>query len=124
MLQHHKQNRGNLSVLEYKSLNFNPKRMYYITGVPAGEIRGKHGHIQDKQYLICIKGEIEIKTIDKFSNENTTILKEGEIFFINNMTWGEQKYITGSEILLVLCSTNYNADDYIYDLNEITKNSI
>ena len=46
------------------------------------------------------------------------------MYYIDKMTWGEQKYITGKEILLVLCSTNYDPKDYIYNLEEIINNSI
>ena len=120
MLNHHNQkSRGSLSVLEYKDLKFTPKRMYYITNVPQGEIRGKHGHKKEEQYLICIESQLEVKKIDKNKKTKTTILNTGEMIYIDKMIWGEQKYITGNEILLVLCSTNYDPNDYIYDLNEI-----
>ncbi len=121
---HHQEGRGSLSVLEYKNLKFLPKRMYYISGVPKGEIRGKHGHKKDKQYLICIEGKLEVTTIDRKNKKTTTLLNKGEMYYIDKMTWGEQKYITGKEILLVLCSTNYDPKDYIYNLEEIINNSI
>tara|TARA_B100001996_G_scaffold192848_1_gene147632 strand:- start:582 stop:959 length:378 start_codon:yes stop_codon:yes gene_type:complete len=121
---HHQEGRGSLSVLEYQDLKFQPKRMYYISGVPKGEIRGGHGHKKDEQYLICIKGKLEITTIDSNNNKTTSMIKEGEMYYIDKMIWGEQKYITGNEIILVLCSTNYDPDDYIYQLEKIIKSSI
>lgn len=120
MLQHNVQDRGTLSYAEFKDLNFQPKRMYLVYGVPAGEVRGKHGHRNDQQYLICAQGEIEVKLITK-AGETTTLLKTGDSLFVDTHTWGEQKYITGNDVMLVLCSTEFDKEDYIYNLEEILK---
>ena len=46
---------GNLSILEDQSiLPFSIKRIFYITHVPLGSIRGKHAHKKCSQYLICL----------------------------------------------------------------------
>ena len=41
---------GILRYMELTDLKFIPRRMYYITDTPKGEIRGKHGHYEDQQY--------------------------------------------------------------------------
>tara|TARA_A100001515_G_scaffold100284_1_gene81126 strand:- start:5221 stop:5583 length:363 start_codon:yes stop_codon:yes gene_type:complete len=116
--RHGDKDTGILSVVEYDNLNFKPERMYYITNVPKGEVRGKHGHYTDKQYLICIKGEIRVTFVSK---DGTTemILEEGDSVFYDNMIWAEQEYLTGQDILLVLCSTKYDKSDYFYDVGEV-----
>ena len=63
MLKHYKEDRGSLSYLEFDNLNFQPKRVYYVSNVPSGEIRGKHGHKKDKQYLICVKGKVGVRMV-------------------------------------------------------------
>jgi len=115
---HHQEGRGTLSYVEYEDLRFQPERMYYITNVPKGEVRGQHGHYEDQQYLICVKGQVRTTLISK-EGETTTILNPGDTVFMDRMVWGEQEYMTGEDILLVLCSTSYNPDDYITDVNEI-----
>lgn len=120
MLSHHgDQQRGMLSYMELTDLDFIPRRMYYITNVPKGEIRGKHGHYEDQQYLFCLKGQVKV---DLFSNnkEETVILNAGDVTFLDRMVWSQQQYITGEEILLVLCSRKFNKDDYFYN-KEICK---
>tara|TARA_Y100000748_G_C15130698_1_gene346016 strand:+ start:99 stop:464 length:366 start_codon:yes stop_codon:yes gene_type:complete len=118
MLSHHIEKRGTLSYMELSELGFEPKRMYYITGVPQGEVRGNHGHRTDLQYLICVKGQIRVTLTSKDEAE-TTMLNAGDMVFMDKMVWGEQEYMTGEDILLVLCSTSYDKSDYITDINEI-----
>jgi dTDP-4-dehydrorhamnose 3,5-epimerase-like enzyme len=94
--------------------------MYFIHGVPKGEVRGHHGHRQDQQYLVCVRGQVRVKLTGK-SFEEEKILRTGDCIFMDQMVWGEQEYMTGDDVLLVLCSTSFNKNDYIYDINEILK---
>ena len=118
MLSHHIQDRGTLSYVDFDDLKFKPQRMYFIYGVPKGEVRGKHGHKRDKQYLTCVKGAIRVKLISKFGS-NEILLKAGDSIFVDSMVWGEQQYMTGEDIMHVMCSTKFDKEDYIYDLSEI-----
>tara|TARA_R100000664_G_C2751562_1_gene138851 strand:+ start:530 stop:907 length:378 start_codon:yes stop_codon:yes gene_type:complete len=118
MLSHHIQDRGTLSYVDFDDLNFKPQRMYFIYGVPKGEVRGKHGHKKDKQYLTCVKGQVKVRLTSK-SGTKEVILNKGESVFVDTMVWGEQQYMTGDDIMHVLCSTKFDKDDYIYDLSEI-----
>ena len=43
---------GILRYMELTDLKFIPRRMYYITDTPKGEIRGKHGHY-DILLVLC-----------------------------------------------------------------------
>lgn len=119
MFEHHGEpGRGILSCVEFKDIKFQPKRMYFIHGVPKGEVRGKHGHREDEQYLTCVKGQIRVKLTTKDSVEET-VLNAGDSIFVDTLTWGEQEYLTDNAVLLVLCSTNFDKSEYIYDINEI-----
>ena len=118
MLSHHIQDRGTLSYVDFDDLKFKPKRMYFIFGVPKDEIRGKHGHKRDQQYLTCIKGKIKVKLISK-DETREQVLAQGESIFVDKMVWGEQQYLTGEDVMHVLCSTKFDKEDYIYDLKDI-----
>ena len=119
MLSHNIQDRGTLSYVDFDDIKFKPQRMYFIYGVPKGEVRGKHGHKEDLQYLTCVKGKVKVRLISKDKIEEK-ILNVGESIFVDKMVWGEQEYLTGDDILHVLCSTKFDQNDYIYDLKEIT----
>lgn len=47
------------------------------------------------------------------------MLTPGEVVFLDRMVWAQQEYMTGNDILLVLCSTAFNQADYFYDKEEI-----
>ena len=119
MLTHHgdKEN-GILSYMELTDLKFIPRRMYYVTNVPKGEIRGKHGHYEDEQYLFCVKGQIKVDLVSKTGTE-TKILNSGDTMFYDRMIWSQQQYLTGDDILLVLCSRKFDEEDYFYDVKEV-----
>tara|TARA_R110002020_G_scaffold37239_1_gene112475 strand:+ start:59650 stop:60021 length:372 start_codon:yes stop_codon:yes gene_type:complete len=119
MLSHHgDEDKGILSYMELTDLKFIPRRMYYITKVPKGEVRGNHGHREDQQYMFCVQGQIKVRLITK-EEKTELILNPGDVAYMDRNTWGEQEYMTGNDILLVLCSTKHDPDDYITDINEI-----
>lgn len=107
---HHDQ-RGDLIPIYFKDLPFKPVRLFYVSNIPINTKRGGHGHYNCKQYYICIKGIIEIELKDGLKSEIIQ-LTEGETIFIDNMIWTSEKFCTHNDILLVLCSHEYNAFDY------------
>ena len=100
--------RGSLVPVEFKDLAFVPKRLFYVTDVPDGCRRGDHSHYKTEQILICIKGKIGVDL-----NGDYFILKENEYIYVGKEVWDAQSFLTGEDILLVLCSTNYDKNDYI-----------
>lgn len=114
-------NKGFLNFVPFEQLSFLPKRMFYVTGVPQGSVRGGHGHYKDNQYLICIRGEIEVELVSANSHQLIKLIP-GDYCLMEHMMWSIQKYLTGDDILLVLCSEKYDQEDYFYDQNEVYKN--
>jgi len=102
---------GNLFAIN-KVAEFQPKRIFYVTGVPRGQVRGGHAHLRDKQILVCIKGSLSVK-LDDGIGSRTFLLNEGQSIFMDTMTWGTQEYLTGDDILLVLCSEEHDEEEYI-----------
>jgi hypothetical protein len=119
MLSHHGDKRtGTLSYMELTDLPFIPRRMYYIKDVPTGETRGKHGHFEDQQYLFCLQGQIKVEFFSKTGTEIRT-LEPGDAVFLDRMVWSQQEYMTGKDIMLVLCSRAFDKEDYFYDKSEV-----
>ena len=111
---------GILRYMELTDLKFIPRRMYYITDTPKGEVRGKHGHYEDQQYIFCLQGNVKVELHSKDSIE-TVFLTPGKLVFIDMMVLAQQEYLTGNDILLVLCSTAFDKEDYFYDKEEVYK---
>ena len=48
-------------------------------------------------------------------------MEENESVFVDRMIWDSQTYETGEDIMLSLCSTEYDKADYIEDIKEFDK---
>jgi len=112
--------RGKLTPIEFNILSFEPKRIFYVQNVPVNTIRGNHAHYNTKQYLVCLKGLIEV-VLNDGKNETFIILSENQAVFVDNMIWDSQKFLEENSTLLVLCSTEYNPNDYIFDFEFFKK---
>tara|TARA_R110000744_G_scaffold147499_1_gene260425 strand:+ start:150 stop:542 length:393 start_codon:yes stop_codon:yes gene_type:complete len=111
-LKRYKDDRGDLLPLDFSTLPFHPKRFFLVANVPKNERRGEHAHYSTKQFLICLRGEIEVELFDG-KNTNVHTIIEGEGIYIPEMTWDSQVFMTGDDLLIVLASTEYNKHDYI-----------
>lgn len=108
--------RGVLYPISFEELPFIPKRMFLVSNVPAGVKRGEHAHHVTQQFLICLKGEIDVLLYDG-QNTSVTTLRSMQGVYVPNLTWDSQVFKTGDDILLVLASTDYNREDYIESLS-------
>lgn len=106
--------RGNLTVIE-NEIPFPVKRIFYIYNVDES-VRGGHRHKQTVQAAICIHGSCIV------SNNNGKGLKED--FLLNHPQkclilepedWHTMHHFTKDAVLLVMASTPFNPDDYIYE---------
>jgi len=119
-MNHFTDERGSLFPLEFSSLPFTPKRLFYVTNVPKGMKRGGHAHLETRQLAVCIQGEIVVSLSDGLY-WNHHVLNEGESVLIDKMVWDEEIFCTGNDILLCLCSTEYNRKDYIENMDTFIK---
>ena len=104
--------RGCLFPLEFGKLPFTPERLFIVSDVPKGERRGGHAHYKTEQYLICLRGAIEVILDDGFI-ESSILLEPMQGLLVPVLIWDSQIFLTGDDILLVLASTDYNREDYI-----------
>lgn len=111
---------GILCPIEYSDLPFQPKRTFFVSNVSKGAERGKHAHYETEQLLICIQGQILVKLFDG-STEIKKIINPTEGIYVGRLVWDSQVFLTGSDILLSLCSTRYDKCDYIEDRQEFER---
>ncbi|MCL3779831.1 WxcM-like domain-containing protein [Prolixibacteraceae bacterium JC049] len=111
--------RGELTPIEFSEIPFDVKRLFYVSNVPEGMVRGEHAHHTTQQFLICLKGEIEVGL--EHHESRKLILHENEGVLIDKMIWDWQRFLTGDDVLLVLCSSSYNVSDYITDKDEFLR---
>lgn len=109
--------RGKIIPIEHYDIPFKVKRTFIIYDVPKNSVRGNHAHYKTKQFLICIKGRIEVN-LDYGKIKTKVLLQQGQTILIDKLIWDSQKFLTTNSILLVLCSTNYDKKDYIFNYKE------
>lgn len=118
-LQQFKNEKGKLATIN-EDLDIDVNRVFYITQVPKGETRGYHAHRNNVQMLICIHGEILV-TLDNSKEREEVLLKQDQSLIVDRMIWATEKYITGNDTLLVLCSDEYDEKDYIRNYEQFIK---
>ena len=107
-------NRGVLYPISLSEIPFEVKRVFIVTNVPKGSVRGEHAHKECLQYYLCLKGKIEIIYKDMCgTKENLAILNEGQGVFIDKGRWTGEIFLTGKDVLMVFCSHEYDKNDYI-----------
>lgn len=106
--------RGNLTVGGFlDEVPFVPNRFFYVSNVPAGEIRGVHAHRECHQFLLCINGRVKALTDDGTTTELFS-LREGEAgLYLPPMMWGTQYDFQPGTVLLVFASHRYDEAEYI-----------
>lgn len=105
--------RGNLTVIE-KEIPFEIKRIFYIYGVDDS-VRGGHRHHQTIQAAICIHGSCIVSNDNGREQEDFIMDSPDKCLILNPEDWHTMHHFTPDAVFLVLASTSFNADDYIFE---------
>ena len=113
---------GSLVALEEsREIPFSVKRVFYVNNVKTLELRGNHAHYKTEQVLVCLNGKITVKLDDGKNIQEYILDNPSKGLYIPNGVWDAQAYHTQDSILLSLCNTLYNKEDYIEDYEEFVK---
>jgi len=115
-----KDDEGTLVPIEFSDLPFEPKRIFYVCDVPKGEERGNHAHFETRQFLVCLQGSILVKLHDGKELKEYRLMPNQSVL-VERMIWDSQVFETDRDVLLSICSTNYNKSDYIEDFEEFLR---
>lgn len=111
--------RGNLSVSEFPSdIPFIPKRYFLVFDVPNQEVRGAHAHKECEQFLICVKGSVNVMVDDGEARSEVVLDSPDLGVYIPPMVWGTQYRYSEGAVLLVFASHSYDDADYIRNYQE------
>jgi dTDP-4-dehydrorhamnose 3,5-epimerase-like enzyme len=117
-LRNFQEERGNLVPIEGNSdISFNIERLFYVYGSPIGVVRGQHAHKKTDQVLIAVSGKCVVTVKDSQNSIEYVLDKPHQAVYVPAGIWGEQQYSEGT-VLLVLCSTSYDKNDYMWDFDE------
>ena len=111
--------RGNLSIIEeFKNIPFKIERTYWIYDVPGGESRGGHAYRENEEFIVALSGSFDV-VLDDGSNRKVFSLNRSYYgLYVLKGLWREMNNFSTNSLALVLSSTSYNPQDYIYDYKE------
>ena len=113
---------GELSFFqEGTDLDFQIKRIYYISKVPEGTRRGFHAHKKLKQVLFCPYGSIQLTLENNNKREEIELSDPSIGVYIEGIIWREMLWLKKDSVLCVAASEIYDENDYIRDYNEFKK---
>lgn len=111
-LPRHSQARGTLLPLDFDRLPFVPMRVFVVTEVPVGGVRGGHGHRAGQQLLVCIHGRIRVRLSCRDGEVDVALEQGGPALLIGAGIWSEQTYLEEGASMLALASEPFDPGSY------------
>jgi hypothetical protein len=108
--------RGSVNFLERgKGLDFEPRRLFWLHHVAAGQWRGRHGHRQTQLVLIAASGACRIHLDDGAVKESVALDDPTRALYVAPWVWHELTDFTPGTVIMVLASTPYEEAEYLRD---------
>mgnify|MGYP003346201659 CR=1 FL=1 len=107
---------GYLIPLYLKEIN-NIKRFFIIKNKQPNVMRGNHAHKKDYQKLVLLNGKAEIE-FENSEQKSKTQLQFGIPYFSKPYEWLTINMIEENTIILVLCTEEYDEEEYIREYSE------
>ena len=108
--------RGNLSFLEgNKHIPFEIKRVFWIYDVPGGEMRGGHAYRESQEFIVALSGSFDVALNDGKNEQRFSLNRSYYGLYVPNMIWRHMENFSTNSMALVLSSTFYDENDYIFD---------
>jgi dTDP-4-dehydrorhamnose 3,5-epimerase-like enzyme len=114
--------RGELRWIEGgTTIPFDIKRIFYMTDVPFGALRGGHAHKRAHQFIIPLAGKFEA-LLDDGQDKTGYELESSHVgLYVRPMVWCELERFGQGSVCLVLTSEHYDESDYIRDYETFLK---
>jgi dTDP-4-dehydrorhamnose 3,5-epimerase-like enzyme len=111
--------RGNLSFIEeLRHIPFKIERVYWIYDVPGGEIRGGHAFKEQQEVIVALSGSFDVLIDQGTSRKIFSLNRSYYGLYIPNGIWRQMQNFSTNSLAVVLSSTLFNAEDYIYNYDE------
>ena len=110
--------RGNLSFIEEeKHIPFKIQRTYWIYDVPGGEARGGHAYKTNEEFIVALSGSFDVILDDGEEKKIFSLNRSYYGLYVPQGLWRQMENFSTNSLALILASTTYIPDDYIYDYN-------
>jgi dTDP-4-dehydrorhamnose 3,5-epimerase-like enzyme len=111
--------RGNLSYIEESNhIPFKIERTYWIYDVPGGGVRGGHAFKKQHEFIIALSGSFDVKVDDGQDKETFSLNRSYYGLYVPSGLWRQMENFSTNSVALVLSSTHYDPEDYIFDYQD------
>ena len=116
--------RGNLSLVEeFKHIPFKIERTCWIYDVPGGEKRGGHAYRENQEFIVALSGSFDVVLDDGKEKKLYSLNRSYYGLYVPKGWWRQMENFSTNALALVLASTPYTKEDYIYDYQEFKRNA-
>ena len=116
--------RGNLSLVEeFKHIPFKIERTYWIYDVPGGEKRGGHAYRENQEFIVALSGSFDVVLDDGKEKKLYSLNRSYYGLYVPKGWWRQMENFSTNALALVLASTSYTKEDYIYDYQEFKRDA-
>lgn len=111
--------RGNLSFIEeYKHIPFKIERSYWIYDVPGGQVRGGHAYRKNKEFIVALSGSFDV-VLDTGAEKTLFSLNRSYFgLYVPEGVWRQMQNFSTNSLALVVASTLFDPEDYIYSYEQ------
>lgn len=111
--------RGNLSFIEESNhIPFKIRRSYWIYDVPGGESRGGHVYKENQEFIVALSGSFDVILHDGTQRHVISLNRSYYGLYVPQGIWRQMDNFSTNALALVLASTYFDKNDYIYDFEE------
>lgn len=111
--------RGNLSFIEeFKQIPFKIERTYWIYDVPGGESRGGHAYYNNQEFIVALSGSFDVVLDDGKQELSFSLNRSYYGLYVPKGWWRRMDNFSTNSLALILASTPYSKEDYIYDYEQ------
>lgn len=112
--------RGKLNVaqLDHLSQDFSVKRVFWITDVPEGTIRGEHANRECTELLVAVSGKVSLWLTDGIEEWNITLSDPNQGLYIPPMVWCKLYDFSSDATIVCMADKEYDPEQYINDYQQ------
>lgn len=96
-------------------LGMRVRRVFTVTDVPAGGMRGDHAHRDCTQVVVCLHGRVSIRIDDGRDSTTIELMGADRALSIPPGLWNQLTFAGPDTVIAVFCDQPYTEEDYLRD---------
>ncbi len=114
--------RGNLSIIEENNnIPFKIARVYWIYDVPGGQMRGGHAFKVQQEFIVSLSGSFDVVVDDGLVKQTFSLNRSYYGLYLPAGLWRQMQNFSTNSLAMILSSTHYKVDDYIFQYSDFFK---